>query len=112
MSRNPQFYLGDVIEAGRAIGDYVQGYSKDQFLNDPKTVDAVVRRLEIIGEAVKQFPDSWKEAEPQIPWTAIAGFRNILAHAYFKIEEDIIWETIQEDLPDLLAACERIQKRR
>jgi uncharacterized protein with HEPN domain len=112
MSRNPQFYLGDVIEAGRAIGDYVQGYSKHQFLNDPKTVDAVVRRLEIIGEAVKQFPDSWKEAEPQIPWTAIAGFRNILAHAYFKIEEDIIWETIQEDLPDLLAACERIQKRR
>ena len=108
MSRSPGFYLQDITEAGEAILAYTSGYDFERFSKDRKTVDAVVRRFEIIGEAVKGLPQEWTDQEPDVPWHAIAGFRNILAHAYFQVDEEIVWQAIERDLPPLLTACIRL----
>ena len=70
-------------------------------------MDGVVRRFEIIGEAVKKLPAVLTDAEPEIPWRAIAGFRDVLAHAYFDTAASIVWNSATEHLPALLAACRR-----
>ena len=110
MSRDPHRYLDDVIEAGSAILAYTASFDYERFSQDLKTIDAVIRRFEIIGEAVKRLPAEWTESEPQIPWSAIKGFRDVLAHAYFQVDEEIVWSTIEKDLKPLLAACRRLQE--
>ena len=67
MSRSPDFLLDDILDAGNAISSYTSGYDFNRFRDDPKTIDAVVRRFEIIGEAVKRLPSEWTEREPEIP---------------------------------------------
>jgi len=110
MSRNPLLYLEDIIEAGYAIAEYTTGYDFERFRKDPKTVDACIRRFEIIGEAVKHLPEEWTVKEPNVSWHAVSGFRNILAHAYFQVDEEIVWVAIQRDLRPLLESCERLRK--
>lgn len=111
MSRDASLYLEDVIEALHAIRTYVDGLDYDAFITDQKTTDACVRRFQIIGEAVKKFPDTWKASECLIPWPHISGLRNMLVHEYFRIDDEALWLAIQNDLAPLLAACERIQQR-
>ena len=98
MSRNFDSYLLDILDAGQAIQDYVKGYDYDAFAADRKTIDAVVRCFEVIGEAVKHLPEEWKAEHVAIPWHAIGAFRNILAHAYFNVDASIVWTTLQRDL--------------
>jgi uncharacterized protein with HEPN domain len=76
-----------------------------------KTQDAVIRMFEIIGEAVKAIPEDWKETEPEIPWRQIAGFRDVLAHAYFAIDANVVWTAATQRAPQLLQACLRIRSR-
>ena len=111
MSRDPQLFLEDILDAGSAIFRYTRDHDSISFQNDSKTVDATTRRFEIIGEAVKNLSEEWKLTEPGINWHAIAGFRNILAHAYFHIEEEIIWQSVEKDLQPLMDACQRIKQR-
>ncbi|HLA77807.1 MAG TPA: DUF86 domain-containing protein [Vicinamibacteria bacterium] len=84
-----------------ASPSYVEGYARESFGDDPKTVDAVVRNLEIIGEAVKQVPAAVRERAPDIEWTKIAGLRDVLIHAYFGVDLDILWDVVTSKVPGL-----------
>ncbi len=108
MSRDPILRLEDIIEAGEAIRAYLEGYDYSTFVGDRRTVDAVTRNLEIIGEAVKHLPESWKEQAPHIPWRAVAGFRDILAHAYFRTEDSIIWDAAITHVQPLLEVAREL----
>lgn len=108
MSRDPYLYLEDIIEAGSRVDAYIAGMDFQRFADDTKTQDAVIRQFLIIGEAVKCLPSNWKEAETAVNWRAIAGFRDILAHAYFAVEESIVWDSATKHLPGLVKACRRL----
>jgi uncharacterized protein with HEPN domain len=101
MSRDWRLYLHDIQWACSKIGRYVEGLSRDQFLADEKTYDAVVRNLEIIGEAVKHIPDAQRALYTQVEWRKIAGMRDWLAHAYFGIDPDILWDAVSRKVPEL-----------
>ena len=91
----------DILEAIARIERYVEGLTFEQFQADQKTVDAVVRNLEIIGEAVRHLSVNQEGLPGETPWVDIAGMRNILIHEYFGVDMKIIWHTIVEDLPKL-----------
>jgi uncharacterized protein with HEPN domain len=111
MSRNPRLYLQELIGGTLAILTYAEGMAKEEFIRDQKTLDACIRRFQILGEAAKNLPNDWKESEPKIPWQDVVNFRNLLVHEYFRIDETLLWNTIQQDLEPLLTACQRIQER-
>jgi len=90
MSRNAQLYLDDIREACEKIMRYSQGLDLDQFVQDEKTFDAVVRNLEVIGEAAKHIPPEIRACYPDIEWNKLAGLRDIVAHKYFGLDEDIV----------------------
>lgn len=80
---------------------HLRGYTRKTFGDDEKTIDAVVRNLEIIGEAVKQLHASVREQAPEVAWAKIAGLRDVLIHAYFGVDLDIVWDVATNKLPDL-----------
>jgi uncharacterized protein with HEPN domain len=108
MSRDSSVWLADIVEACVRIEQYVAGMNEEAFRADRKTVDAVVRNLEVIGEAVKQLPDAVRDLSPQIEWRRIAGLRDILIHAYFGVDEVIVWDIVQTKVPALAAEAGRI----
>lgn len=108
MPRNPADRLHDIIEACEAIARYIAEYDAQSFATDPKTRDAVVRQFEIIGEAVKALPSEWTAREPGIQWRQIAGFRDVLAHAYFAVEVSVVWDAAAHKAPALRLACLRL----
>jgi len=97
----------DILDAIGRIERYVEGLTFEQFQSDEKTVDAVVRNLEVIGEAVRHLIATQESLPTGIPWTDIAGMRNILIHEYFGVDLNIIWHTIVEDLPVLRDQLDR-----
>lgn len=99
--RNVKLYLEDIVMAIDKIEHYVSGLSLVAFASDPKTVDAVVRNLEIIGEAVNQIPKSFLLKHPELPWKNMVEMRNKVIHEYFGIDEEILYQTVKEDLPKL-----------
>ena len=99
--RDSKLLLDDIRTAIGKIEQYILNLDKEGFLADDKTVDAVVRNLEIIGEAVRQMPEGYKQAHTQIAWGQIAGLRNRIVHDYFGLDLDLIWEIIKGDLPRL-----------
>ena len=101
MPRDYEIYLEDIRDAIDKVKRYTEGLSLEAFENDDKTIDAVVRNLEIVGEAVKMIPDTIRLAHPNIEWKKIAGLRDILAHQYFGIDVEIIWDILQNKLPAL-----------
>ena len=107
--KNPRLFLDDIIESVDRIERYTKGISRDQFLKDIKTQDAVIRNLEIFGEAVKQLPESFTLQYPEVPWRLIAGMRDKLIHHYFGVSIDIVWETIQHDIPAIRPSLKKIQ---
>ena len=101
MPRDFRVYLEDVAGAIAKVRRYVAGMSKESFASDEKTVDAVVRNLEVIGEAVKQVPEDVRNTYPAVEWKKLAGLRDILIHHYFGIDMDIVWDIIEHKLPIL-----------
>jgi uncharacterized protein with HEPN domain len=108
MSRDVRLYLGDICESCEKIMRYCQGLSFDQFVADEKTFDAVVRNLEIIGEAAKHIPVEVRERYADVKWNKIAGLRDIVVHEYFGLDEDILWDIVQNEVPALLDQMRRI----
>ena len=111
MSERPQLlYCQDIIESGTAIQSYVQGMTCDTFVQDRMRYSAVIREFEIIGEAVGKLSAALKDGYPDIPWQDIKDFRNLLAHEYFGVDLEIVWNTIHNDLPMLMDAVQMIVK--
>lgn len=99
--REIKILLEDMIEAIRKINQYTKGMTYDIFINDPKTVDAVVRNLEIIGEAANRVSKSFQQEHPQVEWRQIIGLRNRIIHDYFGIDYEIVWQVVTVDLRKL-----------
>jgi len=108
MPRDPNVYLEDILSAIEFIESFIQGFSKNNLEDDPKTLHAVIRDLEVIGEAVKHLPDETKNLSHQIEWKKIAGLRDILIHEYFGIDIEIIWDVITHKIPDLKNAVKAL----
>lgn len=94
-------YLNDIFDAIEKVERFTQGMDFAQFAADDKTVFAVVRSLEIIGEATKKVPKPIRNRYPSIPWQEMAGIRDKLIHEYFGVKLEAVWKTVQQDLPDL-----------
>ena len=105
MHRDYKLYLDDILESINRIFTYIAKLDYEAFAADQKTFDAVVRNLEIIGEAARNLPDEIKLSIAGIEWKKIAGLRNILAHEYFGINKQIVWDIIQNKLLPLKSAC-------
>ena len=101
MRRDYKLYLQDILEAIQKIQSYTSNISFEAFLKDSMRIDAVIRNLEIIGEASGRISDEIKERYPQVEWRKISNFRNMLAHEYFGIDYEILWDIIQNKLPRL-----------
>lgn len=100
--------LEDILISMRRIQEYISEITYSDFRNDYKTQDAVIRNIEIIGEAVKKISDNRKSANPQIPWKMIAGTRDHLIHGYFGINIDIVWDIASINIPELMTAISEI----
>ncbi len=107
-SVNEQSFLKDILEAIHRIQSYTENMDYDGFQTDTKTQDAVMRNLEIIGEATKQLSETIRQQAPHIPWRNIARMRDKLIHHYFGVNLDIVWHVIQDDLPPLKTAVEGV----
>ncbi len=111
MLRDSKVYLEDILEAATKIVRYVEGLDSAGFVADDKTVDAVIRNLEIIGEATKHLPHELRAAAPETDWSKVAGLRDVLIHAYFGVDVGIVWEVATEKLPALVASVRRLLTR-
>ena len=96
-------YIADMVAAGDAVSRYVDGVSFERFeANDEKRA-AVERQLFILGEAAARLPDDWKQRRPTVPWRKIVGLRNILAHGYWVIDAEELWDVATQKVPEFLA---------
>ena len=93
--RDFQVYLEDIIEAINSIEEYTKELTYNVFVKDRKTVDAVVRTFEVIGEATKHIPERIRKEYPKVPWKDMAGMRDKLIHGYFGVKLDVVWKTIK-----------------
>jgi len=99
--RDPALYLTHVVESIELARAYVEGVDYHEFSESQKLQDAVVRRIEIIGEAVKNLPPEVRDAAPGVPWRRIAGMRDKIVHDYMGIDIELVWTVVQRDLPEL-----------
>jgi uncharacterized protein with HEPN domain len=101
MSREPSLLVGDMIAACDLLRSFAAGFDRTSLAEDAKTVAAIERELFILGEAVKQLPPRFRDRHRDIEWRQIAGFRDVLAHTYWRIDPDVLWQTVTEDVPTL-----------
>jgi uncharacterized protein with HEPN domain len=108
MSREERERLQDIVEAMQMVREYVGGSLEEPSIEAPVVLDAVLFRLIVIGEAVKNVGAGLQEAAPAIRWSDYAGLRDVIAHQYFRIQKQIIEDTVKRDLPELLDAVENL----
>ena len=109
--REPELLLKDIEESIKKIKVYTKGMSFEMFQNDDKTIDAVIRNFEIIGEAANRIPDEIKEKFTEVNWHRIRGFRNRIVHDYMGVDLEIIWEIIEKNIDELQEQIEEIIRR-
>jgi uncharacterized protein with HEPN domain len=109
-SRDYRDYLHDILDAINDIESFVDDLSYDQFIKDRKTLNAVVRSIEIIGEASKNIPEPIKQKYKELPWKQMAGMRDKLIHAYFGVDTETLWKAAKNNIPTLKAAIQKMLK--
>jgi uncharacterized protein with HEPN domain len=109
--RRDKDFLSDIAEAMEMITRYTKGLTLKKFMIDRKTQDAVVRNLEIIGEATKNISNDLKTKYPEIPWKKLAGLRDKLIHFYFGIDYKIVWNIVRKELPKFINPLTKVLKR-
>ena len=99
--RDYRDYLSDILESIDDIDSFINDVSFNDFVNDKKTLKAVIRSIEVMGEAAKRIPESIKAKYPSVPWKKMAGMRDKMIHEYHNIDLEILWKTIKEDIPSV-----------
>ena len=103
MSRDESLYLADIQESCEKVLRFTKGMTYKEFVHDDLHFDAVLRNLEIIGETVKNVSEETRQKYPTVKWRKIAGFRDIVAHAYFWVNEETVWDIVKNEIPALLS---------
>ena len=111
MKKDSKVFICHILESIHLIEKYIDQLPREDFLKSISTQDAVIRRLEIIGEAVKNIPPEFRDEYPDIPWRKIAGLRDVLIHGYFGVDLDLTWGIVKGDLPELERKIARILKK-
>ncbi len=99
--KNPKIFLKDILESIERIESYTKDKTEKEFLDNYEKQDAIMKRLEVIGEAVKNIPKEVKEKYPKIPWKQMSGMRDMLIHEYFGVIMERVWDTAKNDIPKL-----------
>ena len=107
-AREWRFHIKDMMEFGEKVLSYTADIDQAAFISDPLTYDATLRNLELIGEAATHIPGEVRNTRPDIPWRSIIGMRNRLIHAYLSIDDDLVWDVIQKEVPELLDALKSL----
>ena len=107
-SRPWRLYVQDMIEFGAKVLSYTERMDRETFISDERTYDAVLRNIELVGEAAAHVPDCVRDAHPEIEWRRIVATWNRVAHGYLGIDDDVVWDVIQTDIPDLLPKLRRL----
>lgn len=106
--RTWQERIDDILTCAHNIESFTAGMSFDSFLEDPRTVRAVAFEFTTMGEAARAIPEEVQKKYPEVPWGKMQGIRNVLVHEYFRLDEEILWNASQEDIPPLIAALEKL----
>lgn len=107
-SRSWRLYVQDMMEFGAKILSYTEGMDQETFIADKRTYDAVLHNIELVGEAATHVPGWVRDAHPEVEWRRIVATRNRIAHGYLGIDDDVVWDIIQTDIPDLLPKLRRL----
>lgn len=110
MIKDDNVYLNHILESIKYIKAYVKNLDEKYFYKSVSIQDAIIRRIEIIGEASKNISEKFREKHPEIDWSKIIGMRNMLIHEYFNIDLKLTWETTQKDIPDLEKKIKKLLK--
>ncbi len=108
MKRTYKDYLLDILSSIQEIEEFIAGMTFEEFAQDRKTVNAVIRSLEVMGEAAKKIPSEIRSRHPEIPWKYIAGMRDKLIHEYHGVDLEIVWEVIEKEIPPLKPKFEKL----
>ncbi len=108
MLRDFRLYLADIIQCCDRVLEYTDGHTLDSFSEDYKSVDAVARNLEIIGEAVKNIPTEILILRPEISWSDVAKFRDVIAHQYFRVKLTVVWDTVRNEIGGIRSAASNL----
>lgn len=111
IKKDPKIFLIHILESINEIENNVAGMSESKFSRSITIQDATVRRLEIIGEAVRNFPDSFRKKYAKIPWKKIAGLRDVLIHGYFSVDMELVWKIVNKDIPKLKKQITNLLKK-
>lgn len=103
--------MRDILESIANVRSYTGGMTFEDFAEDKKTVRAVAYEIGVIGEAARHVPPGVRERYPEVPWSEMQGIRNVVVHEYFRIDELILWDTVERDLPPLVPMLEDILER-
>jgi uncharacterized protein with HEPN domain len=106
--RDLRDYINDLVEACEDILSFTRGMSYSDFAGDKKTINAVIRSLEVIGEATKKLPRSFRDSYPDVPWKRMAGMRDKLIHEYFGVDTQMVWQVVERHIPDILPLVKEI----
>ena len=109
MKREWEDYLADIIQSMNEVEEFTRGLTYESFMKDRKTINAVIRSLEVMGEASKRIPDEVRAKHSEIPWKRMAGMRDKLIHEYAGVDLETVWDVIQEEIPPIRPMLEELR---